>query len=193
MTDDPDLAELVRATISKHVTAPGRIEFVPYGKNEGTEMTDVPKVRLAGRDWEIPLLAIKQLRVAIPAIFKIMPVFARVSVIQKEEDKDPFWFSKVALSTEDFDAIADATYAALTRATPGLARTEFDNLPISIEELLNALPVIVRQTGMIKPAPVEGAPAGEGLPAVSAQTSTSSSDIIAPQAENSGLTPSKAS
>lgn len=109
-----------------------------------------PVIRLGGMDWEIPVLAVKQNRIAIPAFFKFMPAFIAVAQAAATRATDPMWFSKVSVTTADFDAMADAIYAALTRAKPGLARAEFDNLPVSLEEMFGALPVIAKQTGILK-------------------------------------------
>lgn len=51
---------------------------------------------------------------------------------------------------EDYGAVLDIVFAALTRAHPDLDRDEFEGWPIPASELLAALPVVMRQTGVLK-------------------------------------------
>lgn len=155
-------------------------------------MTDaVPTIKLAGRDWEIPVLSIKQNRVVIPNFLKFMPAFARISLAVAEKDTNPLWWATLDLSTEDMDRMCDALYAALTKKYPGMARNEFDNMEASLEEIFQALPVIAKQTGILKERTVtetaEVAAAGEA-PAAGGSTSISSSPITAPEPANPGPT-----
>jgi hypothetical protein len=152
-------------------------------------MTDVPTVRLAGKDWPIPVLGIKQNRVVIPAFLKFMPAFVKIASAVASKDKDPMWFLSLSITTEDMDNICDAIYGSLLKATPGLARNEFDNLAISMEELFEAIPVIAMQTGILKPKAVgaEEAPVGEP-PATAESTSISSSPITAQAPASPGPT-----
>jgi hypothetical protein len=52
--------------------------------------------------------------------------------------------------TEFFDTAADAVYGALTRAHPTLSRGEFDDMPIGMIEMFNAIGIIANQTGMMR-------------------------------------------
>jgi hypothetical protein len=126
---------------------------------------NAPKITLAGRDWPVPLLAIKQNRIVIPALMKIMPAVARIASVSDGQDMSAedmaAALASLTVTTEEFDLVSDAVYAALTRGTPGLARNEFDNLPIATADLFAALPVIMAQTGIMK----KQAPDGDGVPA----------------------------
>jgi hypothetical protein len=53
-----------------------------------------------------------------------------------------------------YDTLLDIVFAALTRAHPALTREEFDDWPIAAWELLDALPVIAKQTGFLRSAPM---------------------------------------
>ncbi len=121
-------------------------------------MTNDPTITLAGREWPIPLLAMRQNRVVVPALMKVMPTVARLALATESNDF-AMMLSSLSLTTEEFDLIADAVHAAITRGTPGFARAEFDELPISVAELFGALPVVMSQTGMMKAA--EGPNMGE--------------------------------
>lgn len=56
-----------------------------------------------------------------------------------------------AHGSPSYDALCEITFAALTRAHPDLDRAAFEDWPIPLYELVEAVPVISRQTGMMKP------------------------------------------
>jgi hypothetical protein len=79
---------------------------------------------IAGREWRVPLLAPRQNRVVVSALLRLGP-----------------------RAHEQYDLLLDIVFAALTRDQPNIVRTEFDDWPIATHELVDALPVIARQTG----------------------------------------------
>lgn len=109
-------------------------------------------VTLAGREWFVPVLAMRQARIVVPALMRLMPVLQNLQNGAVE--------GAAQLSEAEFDAILDVVYAALTRAYPRLSRDAFLDLPASTPELIAALAVVTRQTGFFKPAATE-APVGE--------------------------------
>jgi hypothetical protein len=150
---------------------------------------DIPVVHLAGRDWPIPKLAVKQNRVVTPAITKMLPQLGRFfAATEALAQGDGAALLPLEVSQETFDLMSDAVYAALTRATPGLARAEFDNLPISFFDLISALAVVVQQSGSFKHTAPGDTPTGEAPATVNPSTSISSSPIIVSAPENPGLT-----
>ncbi|HEX4079587.1 MAG TPA: hypothetical protein VHX61_12030 [Rhizomicrobium sp.] len=90
-----------------------------------------PVITIAGRAWRIPLLAPRQNRVVIAGL---MDLGGRPEA--------------------QYDTLLDIVFAALTRAHPALAREEFDDWPIATWELLDALPVIAKQTGFLRGAAI---------------------------------------
>jgi hypothetical protein len=100
-----------------------------------------PVIVIAGREWTIPLLAPRQNRVVVPALMRLG--------MRRDEQ---------------YDLLLDIVFAALTRAHPDIAREDFDDWPIATHELLNALPIVARQTGLLRksrisnpqPEPIEG-------------------------------------
>ena len=84
-------------------------------------------ITLAGREWPIPMLAPRQNRVVIPALMRLGDHPER-----KYED------------------LLDAAFAALTRAHPGIDRAKFEEWPVATWELVEAVPVIASQTGLLK-------------------------------------------
>ena len=103
-----------------------------------------PCVTLAGQDWPVPMLAPRQNRVVVPAIGR----WARSD--------------HGLISTEQFDDAVMIVHTALTRGHPELTREAFEDLPITTLELMSALPVIARQTGLFKPPAAGGPKLGEG-------------------------------
>lgn len=126
-----------------------------------------PLISLAGREWFVPMLAMRQARVVVPGLMRLMPV---LQTLQSGEAS-----AMAQLSQANFDAIVEVVHAALTRAYPALSREEFLDLPASTPELIAALTVVTRQTGFFRPGDAMGEPIGE-----TAKTST------APQNSSTG-------
>lgn len=144
----------------------------PFAPN----VADAPTIRVAGRDWPVPELAVKQLRIVIPALLKLNPLMIRMQEVAGEALKavdaaklenrelsarDLRWIDRIALSTEDFDLLCDVVFLGITRGTPGFSRAEFDNMPVSTEDLLSALPVVAEQSRGVRREPTGGKPVGE--------------------------------
>ena len=146
----------------------------------------VVNVTLAGREWPIPVLSIKQNRIVVPAVLGFMPTIARIGAAIAGQDKNPLWFNSLSLTTEDFDLMATAVYVALTKGNTGLSRNEFDNLEITLEELIAALPIVAQQTGLLKRA--AGEPATGEAVAGAQWTLTPSSVPTVPPPEGPGQT-----
>jgi hypothetical protein len=97
----------------------------------------IPRITLAGVEWPVPHLAAEQLEIVVPLIFARVPTMSNGSVvggITREAMHD--WLSIV--------------YWGLRRGHPELTREEFDAMEIDVDELMNAQPVIQKQTGLMK-------------------------------------------
>ncbi len=125
--------------------------------DESVDLSAARRVRLAGRDFHVAPLSLRQ----ILAIADHVP---KLSGITAEN-----------MSGERLAPLAEVLWHGLRRAHPKLTREEFLDLPITLGELVTALPVVIEQAGGRK---VE-APAGEaephrasamGTPAASAST-----------------------
>ena len=112
--------------------------------NPNIDCSGAPVVTLAGREWFVPVLAMRQARVVVPALMRLMPV------LRDMQSGEPAAMAR--LSSDDYDAIIAVVHAALTRAYPELSREAFLDLPASTPELVAALGVVTRQTGFFKPA-----------------------------------------
>jgi hypothetical protein len=89
-------------------------------------------VRLGGRDWVLADLAPRQYRKVIPALVALDPLR---SVGDLDEAK--------------IDRLVEAYYLALTRAHPDLTREEWEEVPVSVIEMIDALPTLARKAGLV--------------------------------------------
>lgn len=117
------------------------------------DCADAPVVTLAGREWFVPVLAMRQARVVVPGLMRLMPLLGEL------QSGEPRAMAK--LGEAEFDDIVTVVHAALTRAYPDLSREDFLDLSISTPELIGALGVVTKQTGFFRPAPAGETQAGE--------------------------------
>jgi hypothetical protein len=86
-----------------------------------------PTITIAGGAWPVPLLAPRQNRVVLPGLMRL--------------GKEP---------AEQYEPLLDIVFAALTRAHPSITRAEFEDWPIATWELVESIPVIAKQTGLLR-------------------------------------------
>jgi len=97
--------------------------------DESINLATARTVRLAGNDFHIAPLSLRQ----ILAIADHVP---KLSAIGAD-----------SLSGERLAPLAEVLWHGLRRAHPKLMRDEFFDLPITIAELVAALPVVIEQAG----------------------------------------------
>jgi hypothetical protein len=103
-----------------------------------------PVVALGGREFFVPLLALRQARIAVPGLLKLMP---RLNAIQARLGAgDPL--GATLLEADDVERMIDVVHAGLSRAHPELSRDDLLDLEAGFAELIAALGVIARQTGL---------------------------------------------
>lgn len=121
------------------------------------ELEAAPAVTLGGKTWKIPPLAVRQNKLIDPLLLDLIQTFA-----QWQTDKIG---AMASLSREKYESLLTACFIACTRAEPELKRQQFEDLPITLPEMIAAYPVIAQQTGLFKekaPGAAEGsAAAGE--------------------------------
>lgn len=106
------------------------------------ELDAAPKIKIAGKEWPIPVLAPRQNR-------RILPRMSRMGSFN------------IANTTEaDLDDMYEIVFWALTRAHPDLNQNDFMDWDIPLSELLPAMPIIAKQTGLLEVRP-EGEDEGE--------------------------------
>lgn len=122
---------------------------------------NTPKIKLAGREWPVVPPAIKQGKKIVAALVGVMPNIARIMPALESQDAAQMTVAMSAVDEAFLDAISNAVYWSLVRGTPGLALGEFEEMPIEVFELLNALPVVMAQIGWLKAGKPGDKPAGE--------------------------------
>jgi hypothetical protein len=110
-----------------------------------------PVIIIAGREWRIPLLAPRQNRIVLPGLLALGDGPA-----------------------EQYRKLCDLVHAALTRAYPQVSPGEFEDWPVATCEMVDALPVIARQTGFLErrsrnPVPAQAAAHAIDFDAIIAQ------------------------
>lgn len=127
----------------------GAADWHPPTPKFTVDVANAPKITLAGMEFPIPLLAVKQNRIIVPALLSLSGMMTSIASVAGGDKSDPRWFDKISISTAQFDTLCDIVYTAITRGTPGFGRGEFDNMPISMQELIVAMMVVAGQTGML--------------------------------------------
>lgn len=136
----------------------------------------VKHIVLAGRSYPIPPLAIKQLRHVVPAVLKVIPSFVGLTALQAGADWRQYAAALAQVDNQTIEALTEMVFWSLTRAHPKLTRAEFDDMEVGLRELIDAIPVIVDATGLVKQEKGgEVAPEGESQPIpANPQTGTAS-------------------
>ncbi len=114
--------------VENHIAAAGRLT-VSVEFDQSLDLAVARSVRLAGQEFWIAPLSLRQ----ILAIADYVP---KLSGIGLEN-----------LSGERLSPLAEVLWHGLRRAHPRLTRDEFFDLPITIAELVAALPVVIEQAG----------------------------------------------
>lgn len=127
---------------------------MPIKPNASPDLQDCPRIKVAGQEWPVPLLAPRQNR-------KIIPGLMSLKGLKSKPDE---------LTEAQFDTLLDIVYLALTRAHPDLKKDEFMDWPVPAHELLDAFPVIAMQTGVVKSVPNVPMPGSGAQPAGEAQS-----------------------
>jgi hypothetical protein len=101
-------------------------------RDESIDLTTCRAVRLAGNELQIAPLSLRQ----ILAIADYVPKLSGISMDN--------------LSGERLTPLAEVLWQGLRRAHPKLTHDEFFDLPITIAEMVEALPVVIEQAGGAK-------------------------------------------
>ena len=124
-------------------------------RDEKIDMAGARTVHLAGRGFTVLPLSLRQ----ILAIADFVPKLSSISAD--------------TLSGERLAPLAEVLWHGLRRAHPAMTRDEFFDLPITIAELVAALPVVIEQAGGKKadPAAGETVAASGSTPSIGASSS----------------------
>jgi hypothetical protein len=108
------------------------------------DLSEAERVMLAGREFLIPILPLRQ-------TIKIAALAPKLGELKAEG----------ASETQMLD-IATIVHIALTRAYPSLSLEQFLDLPVTFNEILEAAPVILRQTRALRQTRKDDAPGEAG-------------------------------
>lgn len=97
--------------------------------NESLDLAAARMVRLAGRDFYIAPLSLRQILAIADHVPKLSGITAET------------------MSGERLTPLVEVLWQGLRRAHPRLTRDEFLDLPIPLGELISALPVVIEQAG----------------------------------------------
>jgi hypothetical protein len=117
---------------------------------ETIELSTARAVRLAGHEFYVAPLSLRQILAVADHVPKLSGITAE------------------NMSGERLTPLAEVVWHGLRRVHPKLTREEFFDLPITIADLVNALPVVIEQAGGRK----VDAPSGEALAASASTQST---------------------
>lgn len=135
-------------------------------------------IKLAGADYPIPKLAPRQLRIIMPAATRLLKELGPIMMVamgarEAPENIDPVAMLEGLEVTEKmFDDLIDVLWPAIAKGSPGFTREIMLDLDTGVQELLMALPTILKQTGIMTGEPKkegEGGAPGEVM-ALEAQT-----------------------
>jgi hypothetical protein len=98
-----------------------------------------PEISIAGKMWEIPILSPMQNRRIIP----------RLGAMRK--------LDAMAMTEQDIDNCYQIIFWALTRKYPETKEADFMSWEIPMTEVMEALPIVAQQTGVVK-ITTDGAP-----------------------------------
>lgn len=114
-----------------------------FDRDETVDLAGARSVRLGGHEWIIAPLSLRQ----ILAIADFVP---KLSAITMD-----------TLSGDRLMPLAEVLWHGLRRAHPQLTREEFLDLPITIAELVAALPVVIEQAGGRRLDAADATPQGD--------------------------------
>ena len=117
-------------------------------------------VHLAGREWNLPHLSFRAIKSIQPALFKVYNEAGGAEMTAG---------SVAALGESEIEAVAKATWLAISFVDREMTFEAFQDLTFSVGDLLSAFPSIARAAGL---RPRETGAAAEASPAVGKSTST---------------------
>jgi len=105
-------------------------------------------VALGAREFFVPPLSLRQARIVVPGLLKLLP---RLNAIQSRIGAgDPL--GAALLEADDVELMIEIVHAGLSRAYPDFTRDDLLDCEAGFAELAGALAVIAKQTGLFTPA-----------------------------------------
>ncbi|WP_298421060.1 hypothetical protein [Rhodoblastus sp.] len=107
-----------------------------------------PVVALGGQEFFVPMLALRQARVVVPGLLKLLPRLNEIQTRIAAGDS----MAAALLGQDDVDLMIDVVHCGLTRAYPDFSRDDLLDQQAGFAELVAALTVIAAQTGLFTAA-----------------------------------------
>jgi hypothetical protein len=123
------MASTVWADLARNCGKSAQERFVSLDHDESIDLSAARLVRLAGHDFYIAPLSLRQILAIADHVPKLSGITAET------------------MSGERLSPLAEVLWQGLRRAHPKLTRDEFLDLPIPLGELVAALPVVIEQAG----------------------------------------------
>lgn len=112
-----------------------------------TDLSDHPTVTLAGKQYPVKPLVLRQLRIVVPAVMRLKSI------------------NLAEITEQQIDDLAEIAYQAVAPSQqPPLSRDAFLGMAVTPMELIESLPVVARQSGMMKDASPGEAAGAAGPP-----------------------------
>jgi hypothetical protein len=128
-----------------------------FERDDNIDLTNARTVRLGGREWTVAPLSLRQ-------ILSIADFVPKLSGISAD-----------SLSGERLMPLAEVLWHGLRRAHPRLTHDEFLDLPITVAELVAAIPVVIEQAGGRRAEILDVATSADGGPAAGETMAASAS------------------
>lgn len=117
-----------------------------------------PKVKLAGKEYEIPLLVPRQQRHVLPALLRAVPAMGKFAADAKDGKifDSPF-------PTEAYGDLCTVVYwGAIWPQDHNASPDVIEDMPVTFDELTTAVLAIQMQTGLFKKASEDATPGEAG-------------------------------
>ena len=120
----------------------------------GLDYAAAEVITLGGVQRFVPVLAMRQNRVVVPLMMQVLPVIEAASVRENAAGERIMPSAEIGLrmfNGETIEAMSTMVFVALTRAYE-ISADDFLDEAISVQELAEAMPAIVKQTRFFRPA-----------------------------------------
>jgi hypothetical protein len=125
---------------------------MPLKRKDAVPIDGAPKIKLGADEYSIPLLVPRQNRMAIPAFLSMRDFFVAMAgaITAAEAVGKPAEDIATPLTAEQYDAMLEMAYAGVSRAYEVTRDDILDMDGLTTIQLIQAFPVVARQSGAIK-------------------------------------------
>lgn len=126
-------------------------------------------ITLNNTKWPIPKLAVRQWRVVVPSVLRLLremgPMFVKMLLVSKEDMSNPAkmgdLLKDLTFNEAHIDLLVDITTAGLQRAHKEITREDVLDLECDVVEMMAAMAVIMAQAGIFDTKNEGTTPSGE--------------------------------